>query len=84
MLYIRGDYTDASGVIENITWTPGESNQQSNELESGAFTAGVDKTINLDNTNKLATLSFDYKITSGEKLSVALLPNWALISQIVL
>ena len=69
-------------MIENITWTEKTGGSQDPDVpdvpivpEDG-FLAGVDKIINLDNTNKLATLSFDYKITSGEKLSVALLPNW--------
>ena len=40
------------------------------------FTAGKDVTIDLGNTDKLATLSLDYKIKSGEKFAIALMPNW--------
>ena len=44
-------------------------------FEGGEFTPG--KTISIANTQEISKMSFDYKITSGDKISIAFLPDWS-------
>ena len=77
MLYVRGEWTNASGVIENISWVVDDSVEEPTEpAEEISFTAGQDQIIELVNTNKLVSLSLDYKLESGTNLAIALMPNW--------
>ena len=73
ILYVRGGWTTADGTISNIRLS--HSSQTAPRGE--AITAGLDKTIMLDNTAELKTLSFDYKINKGNKFAMALMPNWS-------
>ena len=41
------------------------------------FAAGEDTIIDVVNTDKLSSISFDYKITDGEKFNIALLCDWS-------
>ena len=76
-LYIRGVFSDANGTIRNITLVEGESTEDPDiELPGNIFQGGNDLIIELDNADKLAAISFDYKIISGEKFAIALMPNW--------
>ena len=77
-LYIRGAWTDATGVIKNITL----GNQSSDEelpgkvLEGTTLAAGSDRTILTECTKALTRLTFDYKITGGEAFNISLNSNW--------
>ena len=74
-LYIRGAWTDATGYIDNIQFTvAGQPEVPENRGQE--FSANTDLTIDLATTGVLGTLSFDYKITSGEAFNIALMPNW--------
>ena len=73
MLYIRGGWTTANGDITNICINSAATTPPRGE----AFTAGVDLTINPSVTGEFTTISFDYKIESGEYFNIALLPNWS-------
>lgn len=73
MLYVHGSWTTATGVIENIC-----INGSTQVPPRGtAFSAGTDLTTMVSAKQNLATLSFEYKITAGEKFNIALLPNWS-------
>ena len=73
MLYIRGDWTTANGTISNIC-----INEAAEIAPRGeTFEAGVNKTINPANLGELATISFEYKIETGNKFALALMPNWS-------
>ena len=74
-LYIRGAWTDATGYIDNIQYTVAEKPVEP-ENRGQEFSANTDLTIDLATTGVLGTLSFDYKITSGEAFNIALMPNW--------
>ena len=73
MLFIRGNWTTANGDITNICINDSVETPPRGEV----FTAGVNQTINPSITGELATISFEYKITEGNKMSVALMPNWS-------
>ena len=73
MIYVRGSYTTADGEITNIrlnesAYTP---------YRGKALTPGVNQQIDLDATEEIATLSFDYKILDDGKIGLALLPDWS-------
>ncbi|MBR5570651.1 MAG: DUF4091 domain-containing protein [Oscillospiraceae bacterium] len=73
MIYVRGNYTTANGEITNIrlnesAYTP---------YRGKALTPGVNQQIDLDATEEIATLSFDYKIVGSGHMQIALLPNWS-------
>ena len=74
-LYIRGAWTDATGYIDNIQFTITEKPVEP-ENRGQEFSVNTDQTIDLATTGVLGTLSFDYKITSGEAFNIALMPNW--------
>ena len=76
MLYIRGIWTDASGRIENITWTVAAEEQPDQVVEGSAISANRDATILLDNTKQLSKITFEYKLESGSKFNIALMLNW--------
>ena len=73
ILYVRGGWSTANGTISNIHLS--HSSQVAPRGE--ALAAGFDKTIMLENTENLKTLSFDYKITKGNQFAMALMPNWS-------
>ena len=73
MLYIRGGWTNANGTITNICINSSAESAPRGEVIS----AGVDKTINPSVTGELTTISFEYKIESGEHFNIALMPNWS-------
>ena len=76
-LYIRGEWTDANGYIDNIQYVVDSGEPEPDQIVEGAqITANNDSTIVLDNTKKLAKITFDYKLESGTKFNVALMPNW--------
>ncbi|MBR5570014.1 MAG: hypothetical protein IKW10_03875 [Oscillospiraceae bacterium] len=72
-LYIRGNWTDATGFIDNVQFTKATS---PSVFEGGTFVGGSDLTVNLDNDQAIAKMSFDYKITAGENIVLALMPDW--------
>ena len=72
LLYVRGNWTTANGTISNICINGAAEAAPRGET----ITAGADKTINPIVSGELTTISFDYKIESGEKINVALMPNW--------
>ena len=73
MLYVRGDWTNASGTISNI-----RINESAEDAPRGeAISAGVNKTILLNNKDALVTLSFDYNIVDGERFNIALMQDWS-------
>lgn len=78
-LFIRGNWTDASGYIDNIQYTLKKDEPTVPEgttvFEGGAFQAGT--TLVIDNTQPVTKMSFDYKIESGDKISLALLEDWS-------
>lgn len=75
MLYIRGgsDYVNGNGTISNICINDAAEYPPRGQ----AFSAGVSKAIDPANKGELTTVSFEYKITDGEKFNIALLPNWS-------
>ena len=75
MLYIRDIYTDATGVIRNITCTAVAEGAPDKVVEGVSIVPGKDYEIQLDNDKALTGLTFDYKVTSGT-FNIALLPNW--------
>ena len=76
-LYIRGEWTDANGYIDNIQYVVDSGEVEPDQIVEGAqITANNDSTIVLDNTKKLTKITFDYKLESGTKFNVALMPNW--------
>ena len=89
MLYIRGEYTTATGVIEDISWTvdnnsepevPSDPSNPEEPIEpedtTYTFAAGSGATIVLDNDQSVTKMSFDYKFESGNKMVLALMPDW--------
>ena len=77
MIYIRGDYTDASGDIDNIALGVKTGEPQPDQIVEGAkIIANQNATILLDNTKQLSKLSFDYKLENGEKFSLGVMPGW--------
>ena len=72
MLFIRGNWTTANGDITNICINDAVEAAPRGEV----FTAGVNKTIDPSVTGELTTVSFEYKITEGNKIAVALMPDW--------
>ena len=73
MVYVRGDWTTANGSITNI-----RINESAYSAPRGEnFLADVDKTIQLNNTETLSTVSFEYKIMDGTKFHIALMPDWS-------
>ena len=46
-------------------------------FEGGAFAAGENATFNLNHTQPVTKMSFEYKITSGDNFYLALLPDWS-------
>ena len=76
-LYIRGAWTDAAGYIDNVQYTVAEdSDEPEVPAERGQeIKPSTDLTIELNNTEKLGTLSFDYKVTSGT-FNISLNPGW--------
>ena len=73
MIYVRGDYTTANGVVENI-----RINESAMKPSRGtAVTAGVNHSIDVDATEEIAILNFDYKIVGSGHMQIALLPNWS-------
>ena len=73
VFYVRGNWTTANGTISNIH----VSHVTQSTPRGEAISAGLDKTIMLENTANLKTLSFDYKLTKGNKFAMALMPNWS-------
>ena len=73
LLYVRGNWTNANGTISNIRINGAAEAAPRGETVA----AGTDKTIDLSATGTLTTLSFEYKIVSGEKINIALMPNWS-------
>ena len=73
ILYIRGDWTTANGSIRNIC-----INEAAQTTPRGQeFTAGTSAVFDIDNTVALQSVTFEYKITSGETFALALLPDWS-------
>ena len=74
MLFVRGsgDWSNANGEITNIFLSYAAENAPRGE----AIEEGIDKTIILENTEKLESLSFDYMVSDGT-FNVALLPDWS-------
>ena len=73
MLYAHATWGNASGVIENI-----RLNESALQPSRGTpLTPGTNQNIMVSAKEEINTLYFDYKITSGEKFSVALMPNWS-------
>ena len=73
MLFIRGAWTTADGEIRNI-----RINESACEPSRGtAVTAGVNHSIDVDATEEIAILNFDYKIVGSGHMQIALLPNWS-------
>ncbi|MBR5570646.1 MAG: DUF4091 domain-containing protein [Oscillospiraceae bacterium] len=73
MLYVRGDWTSANGSISNICINDAAAVPPRGE----SFAASVNKTIDLSATGNVSTIRFDYKITEGTAINVALCPNWS-------
>ena len=78
MLYVRGAWTDATGVIKNITLNSQESDEElpGKVLTGATLAAGADRTILTECTKALSRLTFDYKITGGEAFNISLNSNW--------
>ena len=77
-LFVRGNWSNASGYIDNIQYTvKPEEPAAPSVFEGSTFEAGKGATIVLENAQEISKLSFDYKIESGEKISLALLPDWS-------
>ena len=78
IFYVRGGWTDAAGVIKNITLNSQDSDKElpGKVLAGTTLAAGADRTILTECTQKLTRLTFDYKITSGEAFNISLNPNW--------
>ena len=79
-LYIRGNWSDASGFIglangNDDTQDP-VPDVGGTVFEGGSFTAGTDLIVSMDNQNAVTSMSFDYQITSGGTFALALLPDW--------
>lgn len=72
-LYIRGGWTDANGYIDNVQYTVYEPTLV---FEGGEIVAGMDLILELNNNQSVTKMSFDYKITSGEAIVFALMPDW--------
>ena len=74
LLYIRGsDWTDAVGELTNI-----RINEAAHLPNRGtSFSANKDLTMMVSATGAVKTLSFEYKILSGEHFNIALMPNWS-------
>ena len=73
MLYVRGDWTNASGTVSNICINDAAEYAPRGELVD----TSAGKTIVLDNTQNLNTISFDYKMVDGTKFNIALMPDWS-------
>ena len=71
VFYVRGGWSDADGVIRNIQL--GEKEEVQQEFEGGAFIAGENLTIPMENDQVVTNMSFDYKIESGEYFHIALI-----------
>lgn len=73
-LFLRGDWSDASGYIDNVQFVvAGEEPAEPTPVYD--IVAG--NTIDLENATNISTLSFDYKIDSGERFNIALLCDWS-------
>ena len=72
-LFIRGAWTDATGYIDNVQFTVYEPTLT---FEGGEIVAGTDLILELNNDLPVTKMSFDYKITSGEAIVFALMPDW--------
>ncbi len=72
-MYIRGGWTDANGYIDNVQY---EVYEPTLVFEGGEFVAGTDLILELNNKQPVTKMSFDYKITSGEAIVFALMPDW--------
>ena len=72
-MYIRGEWTDATGYIDNVQYTVYEPTLV---FEGGEFVDDQGLSIGLNNTQAVTKLSFDYKITSGTDFVLALRPDW--------
>ncbi len=72
-LYIRGGWTDATGYIDNVQY---EVYEPTLVFEGGEFVAGTDLILEMNNCEPVTKMSFDYKITSGEAIVFALMPDW--------
>ena len=75
MLYIRGgnDYVNGNGAISNICINDAAEYAPRGQM----FTAGMDKTIDPANKGVLNSISFEYKLESGNEFNIALMPNWS-------
>ncbi|MBR5569477.1 MAG: metallophosphoesterase [Oscillospiraceae bacterium] len=69
-LFLRNTST-ASGYIQSVEYILEKDMPRGQML-----TPGVNQSIDLDATADIATISFDYKLTDGNKFTMALLPNW--------
>jgi hypothetical protein len=75
ILYIRGAWTSANGVIENICINEAVE-EPALIYEGGQIVAGSDLILEFGNTQPVTKMSFDYKITSGEAIVFAIMPDW--------
>ena len=55
MLYVRGDWTTANGIIENVKLTVDENAEPEPEVPENGFKAGEDQNIAIGNTQALET-----------------------------
>ena len=63
--------------IDILQGDPIETDEPKNEFEGGAFQAGTGLTIDLPNDQAVTTLTFDYKIDSGEYFNIAWMSDWS-------
>ena len=73
MLYVRGDWTNANGTISNICINDAAEYAPRGELVD----TSAGKTIVLNNTQEIKTISFEYKMVDGTKFNIALMPDWS-------
>ena len=71
-LFLNGGYCTADGYIDNVQYVLKKDMPRGTEL-----TPGVNQSISVGAKENIVTLSFDYKVTGGEKISMALMPNWS-------
>ena len=70
-LYLSGRYSTANGFLDNVQYVLKKDMPRGTEL-----TPGVDQIISLGTKETVTSISFEYKITGGEKLTVALMSDW--------
>ena len=87
LIYIRGDWTDATGTIKNLVLNaeiggdePTEPSEPSEPTEPETpeyqVTPGTDVMIELETDEKIAALSFEYQLSSGTFNMALMMPGW--------